>query len=112
MPGSIVAELADMFADTMGWRAWLSEDVMGDPTYEEDTTNLAVKLSGRIRIVRDTSGQEHVSTVQATIAGVYGVKVADEFTLPADYDPRQPTAIAVKPVRDENGPHHEVVFFR
>jgi len=46
------------------------------------------------------------------VAGVPGATVNDRFTLPARFSPLQPLPLAVEHVPDENGPHHEVVYFR
>ena len=108
----IVDDLSDLFADGMGWRKVLTTDRYGDPTSYAASVPLDVHLGGRIRMVRDRAGNEQVSSIQATIADTPGVAVGDEFTLPADYDPRQPEALAVQPSRDEDGAHHETVFFR
>lgn len=111
MAGSIVPELADMFGDEIAWEKALTFDVFGDATSYDSSVPIACHLKGNHIIVLDRNGDEQKSTVQAILAGVFGVAIADRYTLPAGYDPLKPAAIQVAKKNDENGPHHEVVMF-
>src|SRR5262245_24287318 len=65
------------------------------------------------RPVRDPrAGRERGSTVQVIVGAAPGLTVdRHRYTLPSRYTPSgNLTAINVKRVSDENGPHHEVVW--
>ena len=111
MADPIVDDLADLFTDTVTVEPVVGADGFGDTTYGPGVTR-AARVSGKIMTVRDQGGQETVSTVQVTLAGAFGVTVKDRFTLPARFVPTQPLPIAVKEASDENGPHHETVYFQ
>lgn len=100
-----------MFADTIfvesGTRAQYGVFV---PTGATQT--VPARVIGKVRAVADETGRQRLSTVQATLAGVFNVSVGDRFTLPPRFQPNQPPAIAVDHLTDENGPHHEVVYFQ
>jgi len=116
----IIGELADLFPDDVTIEPYNTADENGDTTYGTAFT-VKARVVGRTKLVADSDGQEHVSSVQAVLAGAYGVTAEDRFTLPARFstnprDPsdiaaRQPRAIAVDRESDENGAHHETVQF-
>ncbi len=111
MADPIVDDLADLFTDTVTVESCVSVDGFGNPTYAAGAAR-AARVSGKVMTVRDQQGHETVSTVQVTLAGAFGVTVKDRFTLPARFVPTQPLPIAVKEASDENGPHHETVYFQ
>ena len=101
MPGSIVADLSDMLADTIIWESLTdSGGGLGGATYADEVPLIA-RVSGRIRRVRGLDGTEVVSTVTAIVGGAYGIKVGDRITLPARFSPNQPSIVAVAKQTDE-----------
>jgi hypothetical protein len=110
MAVSLMAELADMYADEITYEPRTGQDGHGTPTFGSAVT-IKCHLRGEHKLVKNSAGQEELSTVQAWLDGVYGVSIQGRFTLPARYSPQQPPAIAVDPHTDENGPHHEKVMF-
>lgn len=110
MPAPIVPDLLDMFPDTVVQEAYVSQTGKGAESYGTPV-NRAAHVSQRVQIVKDPSGQERVSRVMAILAGAFGSTPQDRYTLPARFNPNKPKAIAVSHHTDENGPHHEVVYF-
>lgn len=111
---AITTELADMFADEVTVEAYASEDGFGNATYASGVTR-SCRLSskgGQQRFSQRT-GQEYATKGKIVFAGAYGVKAKDRITLPADtaFDPNVVLVEEAIPVRDENGPHHDKVFF-
>jgi hypothetical protein len=106
---SIVADLADMFPDVVGWQT-VTTDAYGTETLGT-LVNLPAIVSGRIRTIIGSDGIQRTSTVRVTFAGVFGVGPNDVYTLPVRFTPRQPNTLAVNYATDENGAHHEQVFF-
>lgn len=108
---SLIPELLDLFPDFVtiekGTRAQYG---VFSPTGDAPV-DVQARVIGRVRMVTDVGGRERVSTVQAWLAGPVGATVGDRFTLPARFEPNQPPAIAVEHWTDEDGPHHECVFF-
>lgn len=112
MPEPITTPLLDLFPDTMTVNvASAGSDAYGVPVSYGASVNYRVAIIGRTTLVRDSSGQERTSTRHAIFASAPGLRVRDKYTLPARFEPREVVAIAVKSVTDENGPHHEVVYF-
>lgn len=120
MFGQIVDELQDLYPDEITIERLEGRAVDGTPTYG-DSLVVSARVSGKIQRVMGTDGNEHVTTVIAWLAGVNNVSTQDRYTLPPRFsrnrlDPdnlqsRQFKAIAVEQVSDENGPHHEKVYF-
>ena len=119
MPDSLIADLSDLFADTITIEPYLTEDRFGKPTYGS-SFECRAKVSGRTKTAIDTDGNERISNCQAVLAGAFGVTPQDRYTLPERFslnpqenniEDRQPRAIAVDQETDENGPHHETVYF-
>ncbi len=83
--------------------------------FGETTYGGAFIVKGRIKggnkITRNRDGKEVVSTIQFTVNGVFDLSTDDRYTLPSPWKPTQPVAVNVEISTDENGPHHEKVFF-
>jgi hypothetical protein len=60
------------------------------------------------RLVRATSGREEVSSSHVWIYGLAGIAPEDEVTLP---DGTKPPVLSVEQYPDQDGMHHEKVFF-
>jgi hypothetical protein len=110
---SILGDLADFFPDTISGQPG-SQNAYGDFVASGSATSVNCYISQKARTLVDrTSGREVVSTVKVTIDGVPGFNTRDyRYTLPARYAPGTDLeAMAWKSVSDEDGPHHEVLFF-
>jgi uncharacterized protein YfcZ (UPF0381/DUF406 family) len=112
MTAPIVDDLSDLFPHTVmvtpGTRT-------GDGTFVPSgpAVGRRARVSGRIRRVTSVlDGQERVSSVECIFAGAFDL-TADlhKYLLPAEFVPREPLPIAVEKTPDENGPHHETVYF-
>lgn len=120
MAAPIISDLLELFPDDVIVEPFASADENGKSTYSTAFT-VKARVIGRTKLVADSGGQEHVSSVQATLAGAYGVTAKDRFTLPlrfstnprvpADLVARQPRAISIDQETDENGAHHDTVQF-
>ena len=113
MAEQLIDDLAELMVDTLQVRRLDTESGFGGKTYG-DPENLPCRLKGNHRMVRGVDGEEHLSTVEALMAGVFDLDTEDKFTLvplSGSFKPASPKAIVVKVVPDENGPHHEKVFF-
>ena len=88
-------------------------DAYGAPTGYRTPQRWRARIVGKMRAVRDASGQERTSSVQALVLDrdAATLTVRHRYTLPARYAPRQPSPLAVSVVTDESGPHHVVVWF-
>jgi hypothetical protein len=102
--------LADMFPDTVTVQKKVT-DWQGNESNSGVAFTVPCRIQEAVAMVRDPDGKERASRVRLIVNGVYGLKTTYEYTLPARFDPQKMEAIAVEPVSDENGPHHEVVRF-
>jgi hypothetical protein len=111
MPDPIIDDLQDMFPDTILWEKFLSSSGFGRDVFQSPQS-LPASISKGIDITLNIGGREKVSSVQVIIGGYYGLSVKDRYTLPARFAPlQQPPAVSVISTSDENGPHHETVYF-
>ena len=106
----MLADLAELYAETVSIEPWTGQDAFGASTYGASVVR-AARVAGRSRLVRDAGGNERVSTVTAWLAGAFGVTVKDRVTLPVRFSPQKPPLIVVEQQSDENGAHHETLFF-
>lgn len=106
----IVDDLSDMFPDTVTMQA-VTFDRYGAPTNDGAPVDITCYVSGKQTQVRDGQGQMRTSSVHATLAGVFGATTTHKFTLPARFVPNQPAVITVLKSTDEDGAHHETVYF-
>lgn len=106
----IIDDLIDMFADVIGVETAGVPDGEGTITFGP-SVNRICRIGGGHTLVRDRDGRQQVSTVQVWIAGSFGLNADDRYTLPAGFDPLQPKAINIGKWRDEDGAHHEKIFF-
>ncbi len=110
---SIIEDLEDMFPHIVLVAARTSSDGYGDRSFDvANERPLKCRISGRHRAIRDQEGEVVTSTMQVLFAGAFDVGVKDRYTLPSGFSPTLPTPIAVKRVPDEDGAHHERVFFK
>lgn len=110
MPSEIYSDLAELFADKVLVSGFVSADELGERSYSAGV-NVPCRITGSHRIVLDREGQQRLSTMQMICKGAYSLTPDDLYTLPARFDPRYPQCISVQRHTDENGEHHETVFF-
>lgn len=118
MAGSLIRHLLTLMPDEVTVEPHLVSDGAGNPTYAAGVIVPARVITKR-ELVRGEDGQERVSRAIAWLASGE-VSTADRFTLPVRFgDPRNPSdlaarrppAIAVDSLSDENGAHHNKVWF-
>jgi len=119
--GSLIPTLLDFFPDTVVVEKWLSSDDNGTDTWDvAHPINVPARVTLSMRTERGAGGDEHtVRDLHFVTAGVYNLDSKDRFTLPVRFSldksgslaSRQPRARSVTQKSDENGPHHEKVYF-
>lgn len=107
----ILDDLLDLFPDTVTVEESLGEDKYGKALGYGPAKVYPARVAGQIKMVRGMDGQERVSSLQVLLGTNEKISVKARFTLPARYVPNQPKAIAVRESTDENGPHHNRVYF-
>lgn len=112
MPASIVDDLLDMMPDTLIAQPG-NLDAFGGFTASGESVSIPCYIEGEVKLVRDMSGRESVSSVQVYTGGVFSLTTTNHrYTLPARFLPREDLqAISIDRASDENGAHHEVVMF-
>lgn len=103
----IVSALLDMMPDTITVQR-VTTDEFGAETLSTLGTFRAY-ISGPVSESR-SRGRMQKSSVTAIVAGT-GFRVTDVFTLPARFSPNQPKATSIDRATDENGAHHETIYF-
>jgi len=107
----IVDDLLDLMPDEIGVEPYIDSDGRGKANSDALVNRTCRISTGHQKIVRDAAGKEVVSTIMVVLGGAFNIRALDRFTLPVRFSPRQPVAISVVHSSDENGPHHERVFF-
>ncbi len=110
MVDAIAGQFSDMLSDTVGVESLVGDDGFGTPTYGDKVNRSARVGAGGERMI-GVDGQEFVTKGKVIFAGSYGVKQGDRLTLPADFKDDEVIVRRAFPIRDENGPHHDKVFF-
>lgn len=108
MAGSLLPRLKKLYADTVTL-APITSDALGAPTLGAAVTYKA-RVMGQHKVVRDSSGEETMSTVQVWIYGTPTIDHTYILTLPARFSPRTPPIITVENQSDENGAHHVKIY--
>lgn len=103
-------ELAELFPDIVQVITRSAADEEGNTTVVS-SVDLPARVIGKVRTVRDAGGNEKMSSVQALFPGVYGLTTDMEYILPIRFIPRNPRPISVGHGTDEEGAHHERVYF-
>lgn len=109
---SIISDLAEFMVHTI-IATPITRDAYGDEVSAGAPLNIRCYIEGGRRMVQDFKGAQVVSKLMVVLFGVYGVEDHDyRWTLPAGFGPSTPRrALSVDVFSDENGPHHEVVYF-
>lgn len=113
MAENIVDELTDLMQVPVDVEAPDGDpDEYGVQSYLAAET-IKMRVVGGHKRVRDPEGQIQMSTVQAVSPGDNDFTRSHRFTLPTDWDPRQPPVIKVDRVTDESGSIvYERIFFK
>jgi len=113
VPAPIVPDLLDLFPDVVVIEHRLTTAGFGVETYASgvDVVSAPARIVGQVTEVRGPDGQLVRSTQHAVLAGVFDITVLDRFTLPSRFPIVRPRAVAIRLSTDENGPHHETVYF-
>jgi hypothetical protein len=114
MPAPIVGDLLDLFPDEIVLEHAPAPDNWGDFSSSGYTTvspNPRARIVDQVVMVKGPNNVEVKSTQHVVLAGVFNVKIDSRITLPSRFEVRQPKIVAYKQPTDENGPHHEKVFF-
>lgn len=109
----IVNDLLDMMPDTIQVEShpgtW---DGMGATVGNYgDPVSYPCRIIGTTTMIRDVDGRERTSSVHAIIGGYYAITIHDRFTLPSRFLQRSPKVLSVATHTDENGTHHQTVYF-
>jgi len=105
---TIEADFAELMVDQ------ITVEVSGAPTdvFGGTAYAAAVTYQGRLvrvnKMVRTDVGDEAVSRSHFYVYGAPGLKPADRVTLA---DGTTPDVLSVERYPDENGPHHEILYF-
>lgn len=110
MTSEIYTALADLFSDTILVSGFVSSSETGDRTYSAGVT-IDCMVFGKQQLVKNSQGQDQISTVQVITKGYYGINPLDLIQIPVRFDLREPAIISVEKYTDENGPHHETIYF-
>lgn len=106
----IVNDLIDMMPDIMVV-APITRNGMGTIGTPGTSFNVSVKIKEGEKLVRG-EGKTVTATIWAITGGVYGLNLTDfQYTLPARFRPRKPEPVAIGNATDENGMHHQIIYF-
>lgn len=121
MAAPLIPTLLDFFTDTVTVTRWLSSDDNGTDVYDvANPVSVPARVTQRMRTEKGAGGDEHtVRDLHFVTAGVFNLSSKDQFTLPVRFstdktgsvESRRPKARSVTQHSDENGSHHEKVYF-
>lgn len=101
-------EWSGMCPHTVTIEPFTSVDLYGNYTYGAPVTYSA-RVQGKNQLITAMSGEEAVSRVTVYIPYAT-VGPRDRITLPAIFQPTQPSILDVRQVSDEFGQHHTVIL--
>ena len=108
---NIIDELIDLFPHKISIEFYISSDGYGDRTYGILRT-YTCRITSHNMTMRDSSGETVISGMTVLFPCCLGITIKDRYTLPIQFTPRNPIPIAIKRLSDENGLHHERVYFK
>lgn len=112
MPKEIVTDLLDMFPDKVVLERRGATDGFGEESgWAVIDSAVKARIADKTMNVRNSTNQVVASKQHVILAGVFELTELDRVTLPARFSVRQPQIVAVETTTDENGPHHETVYF-
>ena len=111
----ITSDLSDLFSDSVVVEVHIADDGFGNEGFVSGggtAYDCHISAGGEKRsIPGDAQLQEYITKGKVTFAGTFGVKRGDRLTLPDDFDPNIVIVEEAAKPRDEDGAHHDKVFF-
>lgn len=101
------SDFDDLMTQTLTLEPRSAIDKYTEETYGTATSVLC-RIVGMPKMVRAADGREVVSNGHAFTSGPSGATVKHRLTLP---DGSQPVIIRVDSFPDEDGPHHDIIYF-
>lgn len=111
MAGSIIPALSDMFPDVVTVRHITGKDGFGRVQGTGSASTIPCKIRATRQMVTSEAGDQRKATLRLVTAGYFALVETDQFTLPAAYGPSPKSPLSVDTKHDENGPHHQTVYF-
>ncbi len=108
---TMLDDLADFFPDTILMQAPSDPDGVGDAGWASGVNRAGRVGGGGEQRTSPATAQLYVTKGKVNFAGAFGIQPGWQLTLPADFDPRVVIAEEVHRPRDEDGAHHDKVFF-
>ena len=105
---SFESEFLDLMPHTITRNAFASRDEYASPTYSTAVNSYRARVVYNQTLVRTFKGTEELSKCQAYINCTGSISPFDKITLP---DNTIPPILAIKILPDEEGTHHNVVYF-
>ncbi len=100
-------DFLEWFGQSVTVEPWVRDDQYGQPVYGAPVSYSA-RVQEKVKMIRDTQGQQVVSTSQVYFDGSVTVTVKDRITLP---DGTQPLILSIGGSPDETGViDHRVVY--
>lgn len=106
-----IEEFDDMFSQEVTVEPFTGTDEYGNYAYG-DSVSYQARVVGKTRVVRNSEGEESVSTHTVYLKSTSAFTPKDRITLPAGYSPQQPIIISVGTFPDESGLHHKVIYLQ
>ena len=108
-PEGIDSKFYEMMTDTITFNAGSAIDKYGKRTYGGTETSARGRVVYETRLMKDTEGQDIVSTGRVYLYGPYAsLTLGDKITLP---NSTSPVIVGVETKKDTGGNHHTVVHF-
>lgn len=105
----MLQDLLSMFSQTITVAPYVSQNSYGEPTYGTAVSYTA-RVQGKMQMVRDSMGQERVSTATCYVATTAVIGPKDRLVLPSGFSPASPPILSVQRQADELGDHHIVIY--
>lgn len=106
---SLLDDVEDLFVHTLTIAPYTGVNSYGEATHGTPVSYSAY-IEGRMRIIRDSQGQERVSSATCYVATTAAISPKDKLTLPSGWTPQTPAILAVQRVADERGDSHVVLY--
>jgi len=103
-----ISDWADCMPTDIDIASFVSHDKYGERSFGAPST-VKGRLQYREERITIPSGEEQVARGRIYLAELTSVQPEDMVTLP---NGETPEILSVRRVNDENGPHHEVIFFK
>ncbi len=108
---SLLNDLADFFSDNVTHAAATADDGFGNAGFAAGTVRTAhIGAGGELR-TKAGEVQSYTTKGKVTFSGAYGIKQGDQLTLPTDFSPNVVIVEEAIKFRDEDGVHHDKIFF-